>query len=440
MEFLLLNHPLDCSICDQAGECRLQEFAADYGRGVSRFIEEKNKKPKRVLIGPRVMLDNERCILCSRCIRFCNEIIKEEVLGFIHRGSKSELACYPGKSLESNYSLNTVDICPVGALTSVDFRFKMRVWFLKPVESICPESSVGVNTKVWVREGKIYRITPRYNEYVNDMWMSDSGRFLYQDLEGENRLRRFVLGGRYVKESVALTEASALIKQGHIAYVGSAQQSVEEQFLLKKIIEVSPGNVYFVIHQKEGDGFLISEDRTPNLRGAFVVGLIDALPKTVETLGEKIESGEIHTLVVCEEDLIEAGLTEEQLQKVKIIYLGTQANQTTSLAHVLIPTRSVWEKEGTFINQQFRLQKFHRAIPGPLVGSSDLELLWQIGGCNPSIEPTVESVWSHLRREIPILKEISFADLPATGALLEAQSFSSVPFCEGPSLHFEIKQ
>ncbi len=136
MEFLLVNHPLDCPICDQAGECRLQEFATDYGRGYSRFVEEKNVKPKRTLLGPRVMLDDERCILCSRCVRFCQEIADDDVLGFVDRGSYTTLTCYPGKQLENNYSLNTVDICPVGALTSTDFRFKMRPWFLRETHSI----------------------------------------------------------------------------------------------------------------------------------------------------------------------------------------------------------------------------------------------------------------------------------------------------------------
>ena len=187
-EFLLINHPLDCPICDQAGECRLQEFATNYGKGYSRFEEEKNVKPKRTLLGPRVMLDDERCILCSRCIRFSKEIAKDDVLGFTDRGSYTTLTCYPGKRLENNYSLNTVDICPVGALTSTDFRFKMRVWFLKATPSIDSETSTGCNTEVWSREGKIHRITPRQNDAVNDTWMPDSGRVLYKLVEAENRL------------------------------------------------------------------------------------------------------------------------------------------------------------------------------------------------------------------------------------------------------------
>ena len=167
MEFLLVNHPLDCPICDQAGECRLQEFATDYGRGYSRYVERKNVKPKRTRLGPRVTLDDERCILCSRCIRFCQEVPKDDVLGFVDRGSFSTLTCFPGRELDNNYSLNTVDICPVGALTSSDFRFKMRVWFLKESTSICQESSAGCNTTVSSREGEIFRITPRRNDHVN---------------------------------------------------------------------------------------------------------------------------------------------------------------------------------------------------------------------------------------------------------------------------------
>jgi len=211
MEFLLVNHPLDCPICDQAGECSLQEFATGYGRGYSRFVEQKNVKPKRTVLGPRVTLDDERCILCSRCIRFCKEVPKDDVLGFIDRGSYSTLTCYPGKKLENNYSLNTVDICPVGALTSTDFRFKMRVWFLKTTPSICTESSAGTNTEVWSREGTIYRITPRRNDAVNDTWMTDSGRELYKLVESADRLREAAIGGITASLDSAIKAAADIL-------------------------------------------------------------------------------------------------------------------------------------------------------------------------------------------------------------------------------------
>src|SRR6058998_1407434 len=188
LEFLLINHPLDCPICDQAGECELQEFSVEYGAGGSRFLENKVKKPKAVQLGPRVTLDDERCILCSRCVRFCNEIVKDDVLGFIDRGSHTVLTAHPGKRLENNYSLNTVDLCPVGALTSTDFRFKMRVWFLKETKSICTSCATGCNTLIGTREDIVYRQTPRENDDVNSCWMCDYGRLNFKYLEADNRL------------------------------------------------------------------------------------------------------------------------------------------------------------------------------------------------------------------------------------------------------------
>jgi NADH-quinone oxidoreductase subunit G len=169
MEFLLINHPLDCPICDQAGECKLQEFSVEYGNANSRFLDQKVKKPKNVDLGPRVVLDAERCILCTRCIRFMQEIAKDDCIGIVDRGSFSSIACHPDKALTSNYSLNTVDICPVGALTSADFRFKMRVWFLKETRTIDVNCGTGANIIVSARENVIYRITPRQNDAVNSL-------------------------------------------------------------------------------------------------------------------------------------------------------------------------------------------------------------------------------------------------------------------------------
>lgn len=277
-EMLLINHPLDCPICDQAGECKLQEHSTAYGRGYSRFVEQKNVKPKRTELGPRVTLDDERCILCSRCIRFCKEVAKDDVLGFIDRGSYSTLTCYPGRKLENNYSLNTVDICPVGALTSTDFRFKMRVWFLKQTPGIDPESSVGANTGVWSREGVIYRITPRQNDAVNDTWMADSGRFLYKQVKSDHRLVEYMIDGTAALPAVALARAGALLHAGSVAVVGSGRSSVEEQFLTKQLADALKVSALLVSRVGQGDRLLLSSDRNPNVRGALVVGLINALP------------------------------------------------------------------------------------------------------------------------------------------------------------------
>ena len=188
MEFLLINHPLDCPICDQAGECGLQEFSVEHGRGSSRFEEMKVKKPKNVEIGPRIRLDDERCIMCSRCIRFMDEVADDPVLGFIDRGTHTTLTVHPGRRLDNNYSLNTADICPVGALTSNDFRFQMRVWFLKETKSIDVNCGTGCNTVIWTRGNEVFRITPRENNEVNSSWMPDSHRLNFHYLHAETRL------------------------------------------------------------------------------------------------------------------------------------------------------------------------------------------------------------------------------------------------------------
>ncbi|MFL2735826.1 MAG: 2Fe-2S iron-sulfur cluster-binding protein, partial [Gammaproteobacteria bacterium] len=278
MEFLLVNHPLDCPICDQAGECRLQEFATDYGRGYSRYVERKNVKPKRTRLGPRVTLDDERCILCSRCIRFCQEVVDDDVLGFVDRGSFSTLTCFPGKELSNNYSLNTVDLCPVGALTSTDFRFKMRVWFLKETPSICIESSAGSNILVSSREGVIHRITPRRNDFVNDSWMSDSGRELFKQVSSEKRILSPSLNGVNCDLSESLNASISLINDKKLGVVGSCHSTTEEQYLLNKLARITKAKKFLRGHFAEDDGILVSADRTPNLRGALVSGFVAKYP------------------------------------------------------------------------------------------------------------------------------------------------------------------
>jgi len=442
MEFLLINHPLDCPICDQAGECKLQEQSTGYGRGYSRFIEQKNVKPKRTQLGPRVMLDDERCILCSRCIRFCKEIAKDDVLGFIDRGSYSTLTCYPGKALTNNYSLNTVDICPVGALTSTDFRFKMRVWFLKQTNSIDTESSVGANTVVWSREGVIYRITPRRNDEVNDTWMADSGRELFKPLRASDRLSAVRVNGAASALDLAILAAVDLLKAaaGAVAVVGSGRSSVEEQFLTRKLADSLQVPALLVSRVGEGDKILVSADRNPNVRGALVTGLIRELPQTKLTaLGAAIDAGKVKAIVAVGEDLAAAGLSAAQLAKVAIVYLGTHDNATAAAAKVVIPTLSVFEKSGSLVNQQFRLQKFLKCVPAVTGAHDDLVVLTRlIAALGAAPAPAeLHALWTVLAAEVPALKAITFANLPETGLLLDAAPFAGLPFVEGETLHYK---
>lgn len=443
MEFLLINHPLDCPICDQAGECRLQEFATDYGRGYSRFVEKKVVKPKRTVLGPRVILDDERCILCSRCIRFCQEIVHDDVLGFVDRGSYSTLTSYPGKQLDNNYSLNTVDICPVGALTSTDFRFKMRVWFLKRTKSICTESSVGVNTEVWSREGVIYRITPRRNDGVNDTWMSDSGRDLYKLVEADNRIHKARSNGVAISLDEAHIRCAEILPTGKTVFIGSSYMSVEEQFLFKELIAQHPGELCWLSHIEESDGLLISSDRTPNLRGAFVTGLINDLPlSNLNALSDLIDAGEIQNIVVYHEDITRYGVSEAQLKKLNVIYLGTHANNTSEVARIVIPTLMVFEKSGSFVNQEFRLQKFAQAVPGPVGIMPDINTLNRITSLLKQENDTLSSIkliWRQMQSSVPQFQDLSFETIPDSGVLLDSSAFNALAFPEGKTLHYEPK-
>ena len=286
MEFLLINHPLDCPICDQAGECHLQEYSVEFGTAGSRFLEEKVKKPKRVELGPRVTLDDERCILCSRCIRFMKEVAHDDVLGFVSRGSHTYLTAHPGKLLDSNYSLNTVDICPVGALTSSDFRFKMRVWFLKETKSICTSCGTGCNTIIGTRQNEIFRQTPRENDAVNSAWMCDYGRLNFHYVNSPDRLKT-----PQIRESHGLVNTSwnsALVKAGEelkqfqkdeIAVVASARMTNEELWLTKKLID-SIGTSHHDVVPRTGkaDDILMSADRNPNTLGAQLIGVTGEKP------------------------------------------------------------------------------------------------------------------------------------------------------------------
>jgi NADH-quinone oxidoreductase subunit G len=445
MEFLLVNHPLDCPICDQAGECRLQEFATDYGRGFSRYVERKNVKPKRTRLGPRVTLDDERCILCSRCIRFSQEVAKDDVLGFVDRGSFSTLTCFPGKELSNNYSLNTVDICPVGALTSTDFRFKMRVWFLKESKSICTESSAGCNTLVSSREGKIHRITPRRNDQVNDTWMTDSGRTLFHSVRSENRILRPCVENQDVPMEEAISAALNCFKGKKVGVVASCHSTLEEQYLTKKLIDLTQAKAFIRGHFGEDDGILLSADRSPNLRGALLVNLTNQYPgESLHSLNDDISSGEVESLLVLNEDLLSSGVTEENLDKLPIVYLGTHANETSRLAKVTLPGLTVFEKNGSFINRSFILQAFEQSIPGPvgLVPQVNIicDLINQLSN-EPSCSASFDDLWKSMNASIEGLPEgLTHTQLVKSALQIDRTPWSDMPFVEKEALHYTVEE
>jgi NADH-quinone oxidoreductase subunit G len=427
MEFLLINHPLDCPICDQAGECELQEFSVEYGASGSRFLENKVKKPKAVELGPRVTLDDERCILCSRCIRFCNEIAHDDVLGFVDRGSHTVLTAHPGKRLENNYSLNTVDICPVGALTSTDFRFKMRVWFLKETKSICTSCATGCNTIIGTREDIIYRQTPRENDHVNSCWMCDYGRLNFKYLEGENRLLepRIRSGNTLAVGDwkTAINQAALQLRQFHgsnIAVIASGRMTNEELWLTRKIADVL-GVRYIDIVPRfgEGDEILLSKDRNPNATGARLILGLDAEPGAIlSVIAKGVKSGEISALLAFGEDPIKAGILMEQLIHLPaFIAMDILSNASTEHATVLLPASGFAEKRGSMINGDGRLQRLNRAVRPPGNARDDWEilrdLLQALGGSNGLY--TIEDVFRQMSAEISQFHNFSLSKIGDLG-------------------------
>ena len=383
MEFLLINHPLDCPICDQAGECQLQEFSVEYGNGGSRFLEHKVKKPKKVAIGPRVTLDAERCILCSRCIRFMQEVPHDDVLGFVDRGSHSTISTHPNKALDSNYSLNTVDICPVGALTSTDFRFKMRVWFLKETKSICTSCGTGCNTIIGSRQDVVYRQTPRENNDVNSVWMCDYGRLNFHYLHSEHRLKapavKGVNGMEPAEWPAAIARAAAELKKAsawEIAIIASGKMTNEELFLAKKLASVLGVTLHDIIpHYEQGDDILLSADRNPNTNGAKLLGVSADVPGAkLAEIAEGVRSGRIKALLVLGEDAY--GIDKESLGKLQsLVTINLLPNAATDAATVFLPGAGFAEKRGSMVNVKGRLQRLNQAISPPGEARDDWEIL-----------------------------------------------------------------
>lgn len=385
LEFLLINHPLDCPICDEAGECQLQEFSVDYGNSKSRFLEHKVKKPKNVQLGPRVTLDDERCILCSRCIRFCQEIAHDDVLGFVDRGSHTVLTAHPGKRLENNYSLNTVDICPVGALTSTDFRFKMRVWFLKETKSICTSCATGCNTVIGTREDVIYRQTPRENDHVNSAWMCDYGRLNFKFLDAENRLLEPQIrsDGKLIPTNwpTAIGQAALQLKQfsgSQIAIVASARMTNEELWLTSQLARTLGVELMDIVPRREaGDDILLSADRNPNTNGArLIFGSTCAPGAKLMAIADAVRSGAIEALLILKENAMHLGLSVEELARLPaLIVMNILPNDVTEHATIILPGSGFAEKRGSMVNGKGRLQRLNRAVRAPGNARDDWEIL-----------------------------------------------------------------
>ncbi len=378
LEFILLNHPVDCPICDQAGECKLQDYYVDYDAQDSRLRTEKTNKVKAFPIGPEVVYDGERCILCTRCIRFCDEVTGTNELRIVERGDRAEIRAFPGRELDNAYSMCTVDLCPVGALTSRDFRFKCRVWLLTSTDSICTGCSKGCNIHLDHFRTEVQRYRPRYNPEVNDYWMCDNGRLSYKELHEDRMLEPKVNGADANWYAVSDATADKIHKvvesdgADSFAFVLSPQASCEDIHLATRFAREVVGSSRFYMGGK-GDGdhddFLIEADKNPNRRGIeAVLGGLEGV-KPFSDLVADIESGAVKAVYMMGSDTPTGAEGREQfvqaVDKLNLfIFASPHATELAAKAHVALPTATHAEKDGTFVNSDGVAQAFYQAFPG----------------------------------------------------------------------------
>lgn len=363
LEYILINHPLDCPVCDQSGECKLQDQYFSHSLQASRMKLPKVLKPKMKKIGPEVMLDDERCVLCTRCVRFCDEIVGEHQLLLRERGDHSTIDIAPGKQLDNAYSLCTVDICPVGALTSIDFRFKKRVWFLKSTKSICTGCATGCNIWLDHADRMVYRYRPRDNEKVNQCWMCDAGRATYKPINSEARCLFPMVKqeGQYVrvtwKEAMEkVHELFSRLLGDQVTGVLSATWSQEENIAFWKIFsEVLRSKCITwngLPHEPAfADRILRDADRNPNTNGVKMLSDIPFDPK-MESRGLVI----LGTLPTAQEKILEKHNRDATLWITDVISEGT------TFADVILPRATHAEQEGVFINRMNMQQRFEKAF------------------------------------------------------------------------------
>ncbi|HEX2459655.1 MAG TPA: 2Fe-2S iron-sulfur cluster-binding protein [Vicinamibacterales bacterium] len=441
LEFLLANHPLDCPVCDQSGECDLQNFYMNFGLYDARFREQKVKKKKAVALGPHVMLDQERCILCSRCVRFTDEISKTGEFGIFNRGDRAELALYPGQRLDNPYSGNVVDICPVGALTDKDSRFKVRVWYLSSAPTVCNGCAQGCNVDIHyvldrphLNDGaRVLRLKPRYNADVNQWWMCDEGRYGFGWIDKGRLTKVHHRGADSTWEQAHAAIAGELAKvRAHksgsrLGVIASPQLTNEELFLIREIFQGALGaDVTASVSMPSGysDDFLIKADKNPNTLGATMLGLAGpGAPDAAGLIAEALQ-GRIETLWVFGHDLTTL-VGEEELQELSrrlrlFVFSGTNENPTVPWSHWVLPTAAYVEKDGTFVNCQGRVQRIGRAFPPLRDAVEDWSLLLEIARrlSHPLPWRNPSEIFLALSQAVPQFGGLSYEKIGIQGARL----------------------
>ena len=449
-EFLLLNHPLDCPICDKAGECTLQNYYMQHDLKSGRQEFVRFKKNKAQDIGPTLILDQERCVLCDRCVRFLRNWAGEEQLYIAGRGHGAFLTTFPGKQVTNPYSLNTVDLCPVGALTSKDFRFSTPTWFLKRTPSVCTTCSRGcaIEVDVDMRDNQVRRLRPRHNPHVNGYWMCDEGRLNYKFVNTE-RVRKCIVerGGGKFETSLenALIELAAMIGAGegaaaasararakpHLVVLASATCTLEEFYACKMLAAARPDTTLYVArHVPDGieDHLLRKSDRHPNVRGAELLGLrvMDFTPNAPAggaPLGADVPP-EAVLLAVGLDDAIGEPLEKFFEKFSRIAIIAACESHLTKLAHVLIPGLTFAEKEGLVVNFDGHIQKLSPALEGLWDKTPPWEVVARlVGAVAPGTAfETIAGLRSRLAAKEPAFAAVDLNAVGPAGTRIEAKT------------------
>jgi len=451
MEFHLINHPLDCPVCDQAGECFLQIYYMKHGLYDPRMTDEKVHKPKAVPLGPHVILDAERCILCSRCVRYCDEVTRTGELGIFHRGDHSEIGLFPGKTLENRYSGNVIDICPVGALTDRDFRFQVRVWYLDTAKSVCNGCARGCNIEVHTNKHRTHhnqgrrvaRLKPRFNADVNTWWICDAGRYGFKWMDDKSRLvqplHRAGSQGREVSWDRALPELVTALQRARpeeIGFLASPQMSNEDLWVLRRLAEqLGVTNVDWRVPPRapgDEDNFLIRADKNPNSRGAELLGIapgqggLDAAGMLRAAREKRLK-----LLWVFHHDLGAAAWPEADVLAAlegaeTVVFQGTSSvGEVSARAHLVLPSAAYVEREGTFTNFEGRVQRFRTALAPPGEAWPDWMILSFVGKALGFQDPVFaaersEQVFNALASAVPAFAGMTYRGIGDAGAMVRA--------------------
>jgi NADH-quinone oxidoreductase subunit G len=435
MELLLLNHPLDCPICDQAGECKLQDYAYQYGVPHSRTKEPRRAAKKRVDLGPAIKFDQERCILCRRCVRFCREVPGTGELGTFGRGDHTVLDTFPGIELDNDYSMNVADICPVGALTTKDFRFKIRTWFLDEVPGVCTGCANGCNIYMGVANNKVYRYVPRRNDAVNQTWMCDAGRMSYKEIGATERLTEVSLRRESgALEPVALQEGIRVAAErlqrvaadakgaGVIVGFASAHATNEDLFTFKKLLSGLGTDAAAVpVVTGEADDLLIKAEKAANAAGARALGFADP-----GRILERVRGGGVDAAIVLGHDLLDEAFLGDAAALANldtVILLDTHHSDLERVAYVVFPTRHATEKSGTLTNHAGRVQRTLQAIEPGFESYAEGDVLRRLGaalglaGFESAYDP--RAVSREIASSVPAFAGIDLDSLGDEGAVVK---------------------